>query len=189
MSSKDRILRQIKANKPQNVEAQLVDFINNSATIEQFATSLNMVGGNLVYKDDIEEFEGWLNELYGKNAVIYSEVVAFAGNFVIDEKAAKEQLDKIDVAILQGEFAVAENGAVWVERFILRALPFITQHLVLIVEKTELAPTMHEAYQRIGKKELPMFGLFISGPSKTADIEQSLVYGAHGARTLTVVLV
>ena len=46
---------------------------------------------------------------------------------------------------------------------------------------------MHEAYQKIGNSEYG-FGSFIAGPSKTADIEQSLVLGAHGARGLTVFL-
>jgi L-lactate dehydrogenase complex protein LldG len=45
---------------------------------------------------------------------------------------------------------------------------------------------MHAAYEELGKVK-SSFGLFLSGPSKTADIEQSLVIGAHGARSLTVV--
>ena len=46
---------------------------------------------------------------------------------------------------------------------------------------------MHHAYDRIAQAEYP-FGLFLAGPSKTADIEQSLVLGAHGSRSMTVFL-
>lgn len=46
---------------------------------------------------------------------------------------------------------------------------------------------MHEAYFRI-ESAISGFGVFISGLSKTSDIEQHLVYGAHGAKKLIVVI-
>jgi len=69
-----------------------------------------------------------------------------------------------------------------------RLLPFICQHLILIIEKKNIVATMHQAYQKIDIAR-EGFGVFIAGPSKTADIEQSLVIGAHGPRSLTVYLV
>ncbi|MGY6743982.1 MAG: LutC/YkgG family protein [Cecembia sp.] len=99
------------------------------------------------------------------------------------------ELNELEVAIIQGQFGVAENGAIWLtdENLGLRALPFITEHLVIVLEEKSLVSNMHETYQRIGA-QYSGFGLFIAGPSKTADIEQSLVIGAHGAKSLRVVL-
>ena len=68
-----------------------------------------------------------------------------------------------------------------------RLLPFICQHLILAIEKKKIVATMHQALQQIDTcKE--GFGVFIAGPSKTADIEQSLAIGAHGARSMIVYL-
>jgi L-lactate dehydrogenase complex protein LldG len=47
---------------------------------------------------------------------------------------------------------------------------------------------MHDAYAQIGENEYG-FGAFIGGPSKTADIEQALVMGAHGPITMTVFII
>jgi L-lactate dehydrogenase complex protein LldG len=98
-------------------------------------------------------------------------------------------MERLDVAILAGVLGVAENGAVWVDGANLesRVLPFICQHLVLVLSERGLVPTMHDAYGaiRMGDSD---YGVFIAGPSKTADIEQSLVIGAHGPRSLTLFL-
>jgi L-lactate dehydrogenase complex protein LldG len=113
------------------------------------------------------------------------------GNSTFDLAAVADphELEDVDMAIAPGEFAVAENGAVWVtdRQVRQRAIFFIPQHLALVVPREQLVHNMHEAYRRLAF-DGPGFGVFISGPSKTADIEQSLVIGAHGPRSLTVFL-
>jgi L-lactate dehydrogenase complex protein LldG len=84
-------------------------------------------------------------------------------------------LEGLDASVLPGVLAVAENGAVWVDG---AALP----HAALFVIPE------HAAYARLASRP-PGYGVFIAGPSKTADLEQALVIGAHGARSCTVLLV
>lgn len=96
----------------------------------------------------------------------------------------------VDLAVCRGMFGVAENGAVWVTdggTGYPRALLFLAQHLVLTLDPRQIVHNMHEAYGRLSFRQRG-FGTFIAGPSKTADIEQSLVIGAHGPRSLTVLL-
>lgn len=98
------------------------------------------------------------------------------------------ELDGTEVAVVKGVFGVAENGAVWIEQTVSeRALYFIAETLVIVLDKTQIVNNMHEAYARVDGRSFD-FGVFISGPSKTADIEQALVFGAHGARSVIVSL-
>jgi L-lactate dehydrogenase complex protein LldG len=116
---------------------------------------------------------------------------AHPGNVHLSGLEDPHALSSVEVAVLRGEFAVAENGAVWVPCAVLgprRALLYVCQHLVLVVDGSEVVHTLHEAYARL-RFDGPGFGCFVSGPSKTADIEQALVIGAHGARSATVFLV
>ncbi|KAA6348013.1 Lactate utilization protein C [termite gut metagenome] len=100
-----------------------------------------------------------------------------------------EKLERVEHAAFTGKIGVAENGAIWLDDTDMphRLLPFITQHLILKLDTSRIVASMQEAYQQLRTNDFG-FGVFISGPSKTADIEQSLVYGAHGAKELTVIL-
>lgn len=95
--------------------------------------------------------------------------------------------EDVDVAIFKPRLGVAENSALWLteDRMGVRALPFITQHIIMLVDISTLVPDMHAAYEKIGNADYG-FSTFIAGPSKTADIEQSLVLGAHGPRSMTI---
>ena len=98
------------------------------------------------------------------------------------------ELVDIDLGVVSGAFGVAENGAVWIPQDIRhKALYFGATALMVVIPRDALVDTMHEA---LARPELDDFeyGCFMSGPSKTADIEQALVFGAHGPMSITVVL-
>ena len=113
---------------------------------------------------------------------------ASCATFNPDELEDPRDLAGTDVAIVRGAFGVVENGAVWIPRaFRHKAMLFIPEALVILLDRKQIVCNMHEAYAR---KDFDTydFGSFIAGPSKTADIEQALVIGAHGARDVTVIL-
>ena len=107
----------------------------------------------------------------------------------IDAGADTHTMAQLDVLVCPGEFGVAENGAVWLGESAMgsRAAPFLTQHLVLVLDRSVIVPDMHAAYDSLDVAR-EGYGVFVAGPSKTADIEQALVIGAHGPRSLTVLL-
>jgi L-lactate dehydrogenase complex protein LldG len=99
-------------------------------------------------------------------------------------------LASLELFVCDATLGVAENGAVWIAPADSwqRAALFLAQRVVIVVRADAIVADLHEAYARIDVRERP-FGVFVAGPSKTADIEQSLVVGAHGPKELTVIVV
>lgn len=192
--SRESILNAIKKNKSELVSLQDIDlrvFHEDIDLVETFISNVNFVGGSTVQLDNLENVDKEIKKRYpnAKSIVSCSKKSQLAAVSISNE-TEPHSLESIDLAIIDAQFGVAENGAVWISEndFIVRVLPFITNDLVLILSKKDICLHMHEAYNIISQRDRT-FGLFLSGPSKTADIEQCLVIGAQGAVSITVFLI
>tara|TARA_R110002049_G_scaffold264400_2_gene440548 strand:+ start:941 stop:1531 length:591 start_codon:yes stop_codon:yes gene_type:complete len=194
MGSRDTILARIKANKPDTISLPQIDvalFDDGYDLIKEFTKKVEVVGGNVLEAQTNQDVIKQITDMIPNTTVNFSTLPDTLDFNTIDLETIKkpQELEDLDILILESDLAVAENGAVWVtdENLPMRALPFITKHLVFVLSKENIVPYMHQAYNKLSESSTD-FGVFISGPSKTADIEQSLVIGAHGALSLTIFL-
>jgi L-lactate dehydrogenase complex protein LldG len=191
-NSRDNILNSIALNKPIGIPLPDLSFFakGDSGNTNQFIEILNNIGGKAHYPvHGVEKIISILAVDFPEAKRIYSPDAAIrrALNLQLVTPLSGHDFEDVDVAIIEAHFGVSENGAVWITDELMgnRALPFICQHLAVIVQEKDILPTMHDAYNRIGSAPYT-YGAFIAGPSKTADIEQSLVLGAHGPKSMTV---
>jgi L-lactate dehydrogenase complex protein LldG len=194
MSSRAKILEAIGKSKPAlNPLPEIKIFQNiDIDLIEKYKTIAVSVGSKVIPVSSFQEIETIIKtDPFFEKAKIFSNVEELQALSDIDplQDHPPHYFQDVDITILKTYMAVAENGAVWLPENVLnhRITPFITQHLVVIIHAKDILENMHMAYEKIGMTDYG-YGVFIGGPSKTADIEQSLVLGAHGARSLTIFL-
>ena len=195
MSSREKILAAISNNKPLFIDSPVMEIdrmvAEPAAALEQFTQTLVGIGGTVVQISDIHLIGDEIKKARDSGKYVVN-TLPFLGevNEEINISLDASALESVHQAYIGATLGVAENGALWIYESQMknRLLPFICQHLVVCMNSKNIVPTMHEAYQQIDAfKE--GYGVFLAGPSKTADIEQSLVIGAHGARSLLVYLI
>ena len=190
MSARETILKAVAMNKPELTELQDMDFsltIQYLNLIEKFIGMVEAAGGKAYYENSRQDLLNDLTEVKAEGKFMINLLEDSNDNEWANLKAS--DLEALDTCYLRAELGVAENGAMWIseKQMANRLLPFICQHLVIVLNPMNLVNNMHDAYRQINASANG-FGVFIAGPSKTADIEQNLVIGAHGARSLRVYL-
>ena len=202
MASKEDILKKYRANVREQFDMpDLSDIqgITYPDPLLQFMNMTKSVGGNAIEVEKGRDINELIRELYPDAKEIASnlpEITIATRN--PDEVGRARDLNGTDVGVVRGCFGVAENACVWIpQQMKEKAVCFISENLIILLDKKQIVNNMHEAYRRLSTRDpksgLDQFdqygyGTFISGPSKTADIAQVLVMGAQAARSATVLL-
>jgi L-lactate dehydrogenase complex protein LldG len=120
--------------------------------------------------------------------VVCSATAQVVGNRPLDRLRGPAEFNDVDVGVVRALFGVAETGSVWLDetQFQVNALGFLSQHLVVLLDPARIVGNLHHAYRERARFDA-RYGVFMTGPSATADIEGILIHGAQGIRSLTII--
>ena len=198
MSSRENILKALRDNTRETYDMPDLSHlkpITYADPVEEFKTkAITIAGAKLMEVKEGDNLNALIAKAYPETKVVASNLKGIKSDINPDTVAEAQELERVDVGVIRGEIGVAENACIWIPQTMKeRAVCFASEYLVIILSKAGIVNNMHEAYDRIKTSEdyfqQYKFGTFISGPSKTADIESALVYGAQAARGVTIFLI
>jgi len=197
MSSREEILSRLRKNTsetyymPDLSGLKPITFANPVAEFIKKTTTT--AGAKLIEMRADDDLNVVVRQAYPDAKLIASNVPGVEAGMNPDTVDEAKELMQVDVGVIEGAIGVAENACIWIpQQMKQKAVCFASQQLIIVLSRDAIVSNMHEAYDRIASSkeyfQQYKFGTFISGPSKTADIESALVYGAQAARGVTVVL-
>ena len=164
-----------------------------------FAEELTAVGGNFIFCENGIDFIENMLELAArfKWRKIYCwepELQELLKHYEFPFYETDKDFEMAEVGITLCEALIARNGSVMVsnKNAAGRRLSIYPHHHIVIARTGQLVMDLKDAFQRIKAKygnDIPSLISTITGPSRTADIEKTLVLGAHGPKELFVFLV
>jgi len=192
MSTRDEMLARIRKNQPAPVPLPQIPAFDGpgGSRRERFKAGVARMGGKAIDAPADGSLDALIAQLFPDAPVICSATKEVTGNRALDPQRPPVEIDGVDVGVVRAVFGVAETGSVWITdaQFKVNALGFLSQHLVVLLDPERILGNLHDAYRERAQFEAG-YGVFMTGPSATADIEGVLIHGAQGIRSLTIILV
>ena len=204
-SAKNKILARLKAaqDKRGEIEVTTPDFtspiyhpLNPSLSLE-FKTNLELIGGKVFIcksKNDVADQIKLICEERQQNQIFCTDPdikPLITGDITINSDEAS--FAEISIGITGCEFLVAHLGSVLVSSAQIsgRRLNVFPETHIVVANESQLTDYLDSALEKLRNKyknELPSLISNITGPSRTADIEKTLVMGMHGPKSLIVII-
>lgn len=178
----------------ESFDARLASFQKNSADLKTAFHVVNRVDELATKCRELRDAENW--KKIGVHSGELTNEITRALNLPVcqtDHPYAVNDLEGCDVGITECDALIAQTGSVLITARSAggRALSVLPPHHVVLARREQLLPDLPDAFALLKKKyasNYPSFISFITGPSRTGDIERILVLGAHGPKKLTVFL-
>ena len=202
-TAKERMLKSIrkgliekKENPYPELDPSPLYFPNEDSLDVIFATEFNLVKGEFIYCEDLKSFARNFRSLaqhmpWKDLRVWEKDLQVLLDKYKIGYNAELSELVNADIGFTLCEALIARNGSILLSTGSetgrgLLILPPI--HIVLAYQD-QLVMDLKDGFNLIRKKyseTIPSSLVCITGPSRTADIEKTLVLGAHGPKRLLV---
>ncbi len=175
-----------------DLDAQLALFAKNSAELK---TEFHLLNDPSELKTRLAEFakeNGW-KRVATHSGELTDEAVPALGLPTVHTEGGYDvaEMEQCDAGISQCDALVAQTGSILITSLSAggRALSVLPPHHIVLVKREQMVPDLAAAYAVVRQKygtKFPSLISFITGPSRTGDIERILVLGAHGPKRLTV---
>jgi L-lactate dehydrogenase complex protein LldG len=204
-SARNNILARLKAaqEKRGEIETIVPDFTSpiyhpvSSTPVNDFKTNLEIIGGQVIFCSSKKELSTQIKlicqEKNQQHIYCTDPVLTDLLKDTVKIDSGEDEFADLNIGITRCEFLVAHLGSVLVSSAQIsgRRLNVFPETHIVIANETQMTNYLDEALEKLQKKyknELPSLVSTITGPSRTADIEKTLVMGMHGPKSLIVLI-
>jgi L-lactate dehydrogenase complex protein LldG len=205
-TSREKILKKIRGALISKTENPYTSLDTESSVYHPFEDSLDIifakeftrVAGKFIYCENHSELRKNLTALVSENKWSHvfcrePEMIDLMNESGINVLSHDDQLTESNVAITFCEFLIARLGSIMISSGQVsgRKLNVYPEVHIVVAHTGQIVPELKDAFIRLKEKyqnKLPSLVSLITGPSRTADIEKTLVMGAHGPKMLYLFL-